>query len=122
MTLLHTRDVSDALKPRAPPLPSLIALRAVEAAVRRASFTAAADELGVTHGAVSRHVRSLELTLGVELFERTPRRVVPTYTGRMLGADLTPLFAGIAEAVDNVRRRPERLSLRLSVGPTFASK
>ena len=45
--------------------PSLNALRALEATVRLSSMTAAADELSVTHGAVSRHVKSLEEMFGI---------------------------------------------------------
>ena len=46
-------------------------LRAFEAAARHLSFTRAADELGVTQGAVSRHIRALEERLGFPLFVRT---------------------------------------------------
>ena len=62
-------------------LPNLNAVRAFEAAARHGSFSAAADELGVTHAAVSRHVRNLESELGVELFERYARHVVLTGEG-----------------------------------------
>ena len=47
------------------PRPSLNALRAFEAAARLRSMSAAANELSVTHGAISRHVKSLEDTFGV---------------------------------------------------------
>lgn len=103
-----------------PPLPSLVALRALEAAVRHGGVVRAAAELGVTHGAVSRHLRDLEQALGVELVVRGARRLDPTYEGRRLGAALTPLFDGMAAAVESVRRRPERESLRVSVDPAFA--
>ena len=49
-------------------LPPLNALRAFEAAARLGRMSAAADELAVTHGAVSRQVRHLEDILGVTLF------------------------------------------------------
>ena len=54
-------------------LPSLVALRAFEAAARHMSFTAAAHELSVTQGAISRHIKSLETYLRVALFRRLPR-------------------------------------------------
>lgn len=63
-------------------LPPLNALKAFEAAGRHVSFTLAADELRVTHGAVSRHIQTLEAWLGVPLFERHNRRVVLTEAGR----------------------------------------
>ena len=52
------------------PRPSFNALRAFEATARLGSMSAAADELAVTHGAVSRHVRGLEDLLGVQLLSR----------------------------------------------------
>ncbi|WP_322025454.1 LysR family transcriptional regulator [Burkholderia sp. BCC1977] len=65
-------------------LPSLMALRCFEAAARHEHFSRAADELHLTHGAVSRAVRLLEDDLGVALFERRSRRVFLTEAGRKL--------------------------------------
>ncbi len=59
-------------------LPSLNTLRAFEAAARHASFKTAADELGVTAGAVSQQVKKLESSLGVTLFRRLPHGLVLT--------------------------------------------
>ena len=53
----------------------------LEAAVRHASFKAAADELGVTPGAVSHQIKALERGLGVALFARRARGVEPTSAG-----------------------------------------
>jgi hypothetical protein len=58
----------------------LNAIKAFEAAARLGSFTRAADELNVTHGAVSRQIRLLEDWLGVRLFLRTSRNAVPAPT------------------------------------------
>ena len=57
-------------------LPPLNAIKAFEAAARLGSFTRAADELGVTHGAVSRQIRLLEDWLGTKLFLRTSRNAI----------------------------------------------
>ena len=65
-------------------LPSLLALRCFEAAARLENFSHAANELHLTHGAVSRAVRLLEDELGVALFERRSRRVFLTDAGRTL--------------------------------------
>jgi LysR family glycine cleavage system transcriptional activator len=62
-------------------LPSLTSLAAFEAAARRASFTRAAEELGLTQSAISRQVSHLERFLGVRLFERVRQRVVLTQPG-----------------------------------------
>ena len=55
-------------------LPLLHALPSFEAAARHLSFSKAADELHVTHGAVSRAIRNLEDQLGVRLFDGRPVR------------------------------------------------
>ena len=62
-------------------LPPLNWLRSFEAAARKTSFTAAADELGLTPAAVSYQVRSLEKHLGFPLFERLPRSLRLTDMG-----------------------------------------
>src|SRR5690242_8960386 len=65
-------------------LPSLNALRAFEATARLSSVSAAAAELHVTHGAVSRQLRVLEEALGQPLFARHGRGLVLTAAGRQL--------------------------------------
>ena len=65
-------------------LPPLNALRAFEAAARHASITRAADELFVTHGAVSRQIKGLEEALGVALFKRANRQISLTPAGERL--------------------------------------
>ncbi|MFD0860151.1 LysR family transcriptional regulator [Roseovarius aquimarinus] len=78
-------------------LPPLTWFRAFEAAARALSFTAAAEELGMTQSAVSQHVKALETRLGVRLFIRRPRGLALTDDGRKLlpqvGAALDTLAA-----------------------------
>jgi DNA-binding transcriptional LysR family regulator len=64
------------------------------AVVETGGFTAAAERLGVTKAKVSVEVRRLEAALGVSLFTRTTRRVVPTDAGRRLHQACAPLRAG----------------------------
>jgi DNA-binding transcriptional LysR family regulator len=66
------------------PLPPLTALRAFEATARLGSVSRAADELHVTHGAISRHIRSLEQELGKPLFSRQGRGLALTQSGLRL--------------------------------------
>ena len=80
----------------------LNALRAFEAAARLGRVSAAADELGVTHGAVSRQVRQLEQYLDVELFEGSRRRPVVTLAGTRLADRLTPLFQRLDDTLIDV--------------------
>ncbi|MET1414879.1 LysR family transcriptional regulator [Roseibium sp. HPY-6] len=65
-------------------LPPLDTLVFFEAAMRHLNFTEAADELFVTQAAVSKRIRQLESWLGVDLFERTGRKLVPTEAGAYL--------------------------------------
>jgi DNA-binding transcriptional LysR family regulator len=65
-------------------LPPLNALRAFEAAARHQSVSRAADELHVTHGAVSRQLRLLEEALGRTLFTRQGRQLALTEAGEQL--------------------------------------
>jgi LysR family glycine cleavage system transcriptional activator len=108
------------MEERSPRLPSLNALRAFEVTARRLNFRLAAEELGVTQGAVAQHVRGLEADLGVKLFERLPRSLSPTNQGRAYSVHIRRAFELIAEATAAVR--PEPLRLTISVTPTFASK
>lgn len=86
-------------------LPSLNALRAFEAAARLGSMTAAADELHVTHGAVSRQVRQLERDLGLVLFHRAGTGLALSDGGKRLLPVLTSAFDLIASGVAQASRR-----------------
>jgi LysR family transcriptional regulator, glycine cleavage system transcriptional activator len=101
--------------------PSLLALRAFEAAARRLSFTAAAGELHVSQAAISRHVRSLESQLDRPLFLRLHRRVVLTPVGVELASALTAAFASLREAVLKAGGNAKQ-TLRLSVEPSFGTQ
>ena len=104
-----------------PRAPSLLALRAFEAAARRLSFTEAARELHVSQAAISRHVRALEKDIGRELFRRLHRAVELTAPGRRFAADLSAGFLQIQRAVETVRGVQTR-RLRISAEPAFASR
>ena len=75
--------------PRPRSLP-LTALRAFEAAARLGSFAAAAQELGVTPGAVSAHIKTLEDALGAPLFHRRAKAVELTAPGARAPARPAP--------------------------------
>lgn len=101
-------------------LPSLLALRCFEAAARLENFSRAADELHLTHGAVSRAVRLLEDDLGMALFERRSRRVYLTGAGRTLALAVSGGFNLMRQAVSELRAsaRQERRWV-LSCEPTL---
>ena len=69
-------------------LPPLTTLPAFDAAARHLSFTNAAAELNLTHGAISRAIRNLEDRLGVQLFERGTRSVSLTPAGAAYAAEI----------------------------------
>jgi LysR family transcriptional regulator, glycine cleavage system transcriptional activator len=69
-------------------LPSLQTLRAFAAAGRLKSYSKAAEELGLTHGAVSHRIRELEQRLGVTLFRREGNTMVLTPAGQKLEAQV----------------------------------
>ena len=101
-------------------LPSLNALRAFDVAARHLNFRLAAEELGVTQGAVAQHVRGLEAELGVTLFERLPKSLALTGEGRSYVADVRRAFELLANATANLKPQPVKLTV--STTPTFASK
>lgn len=92
-----------------PHLP-LNALRAFEATARLGSMTAAAKELCVTHGAVSRHVNALEDQFGLPLLIRLPRAVIPTPEGSAFAVQLSKAFLLLQEAVAQLAPGPLTLS------------
>src|SRR5258707_6641945 len=99
-------------------LPSLNALRAFEAAARHGSFTRAALELGVTHGAVSRQVQALETWLGKPLFRRFNRRVMLTDAGAIYRAEVGGAFDPIASATARFAEEGARRVLHVTALPT----
>ncbi|WP_010465127.1 LysR substrate-binding domain-containing protein [Acidovorax radicis] len=102
-------------------LPPLSALRAFEAAARLGRMTAAADELSVTPGAISRQVRQLEQHLGVALFDGSKARPTLTPAAHVLQPVLTHAFAHIADAVREVSD-PRRGPLDVACFSTFTVK
>lgn len=83
-------------------IPPLNALRAFEAAARHSGFVGASDELNVTRGAISRHVKLLEEHLGVQLFERRAQGVRLTPAGTAFLPTLSEAFSMIGRAAEDV--------------------
>ena len=96
----------------------LNAMRAFEVAARHCHLRRAAEELGVTHGELSRQVKQLEETLGVALFDRSHNRLAINLGGRAL-------LAGVVEGLDKIAESmlyldPESMSGSLVVASTPA--
>ncbi len=93
-------------------MPPLYALRAFEVAARFGSFTQAAESLCITQSAVSRHVKTLEESLGCQLFERRGSRLALTDTGRLLAQELKVGFRAIENACIAINRQQDALRLK----------
>jgi DNA-binding transcriptional LysR family regulator len=96
-------------------------LRAVDAVGRLGSLQAAAEELGVSIGAVSQQVIKAEAQLDLVVFERTPKGMVATEPGARLLAMLTEGFRHLSQAVASTQRRDDSI-LTISVAPVFAAR
>ncbi len=103
-------------------LPPLPALRAFEAAARLGSVSRAADELHVTHGAVSRHVRTLEEALGTPLFARQGRGLVLTEAGERLREASGEAFGRLRDTWRDLRRRPGHAPLVLGCSGSLLAR
>ena len=108
------------MKPALSRLPPLNGLRAFEVVARHLNFRLAAEELGVTQGAVAQQVRGLEAQLGLQLFLRQNRSLALTEAGRSYASNIRRAFELIADATQVLR--PEPAHLTISVTPTFATK
>src|SRR5262245_8797453 len=103
-------------------LPPLQTLRAFEATGRRLSMTLAAEELHLTHGAVSRQIKALEDHLGAQLFRRMTRRIELTDAGLSFFGSVTRLLSELSREAEIIRRRNDDMRLVVSSGVSFASK
>ncbi len=101
-------------------LPPLNAVRMFVVAARELSFTRAAAELHVTHGAVSRQIRALEDFLGVELFRREVRQVHLTPQGQHFFAEAAAALEQLGAAADDLMKAGARRTVRINVRPSFA--
>ncbi|MER9434754.1 transcriptional regulator GcvA [Mesorhizobium sp. M0618] len=103
-------------------LPPLTALPAFETAARHLSFSKAAGELNVTHGAVSRAIRNIEDRLGIQLFDRGTRSVRLTPVGAAYASEVRTALDQIAAAT--IAATPDRTTgiLNVSASDGFAGR
>jgi len=102
-------------------LPPLDTFRFFEAAARHLNFTHAAEEMHVTHGAVSQRIKRLEEHLGMSLFRRSGRRMLLTDEGRRLLERVRTAMSEIAEGVEAIRSDNRDRILTVSMLPGFAA-
>lgn len=101
-------------------LPPLTWFRAFEAAARSLSFTAAAEEIGMTQSAVSQHVKSLESKLGVALFIRRARGLSLTDDGRKLMPQVTSALETLTAAARSFDTGPTQNLLTVATSVSVA--
>ncbi len=94
-------------------LPPLNALKGFEATTRRQSVREAADELCVTHPAVSHQIQLLENDLGVALFSREGRSIVPTPEGKLYYTYVRKALEMLIEGSETLRRSHAERPLRV---------
>ena len=102
------------------PILPLETLRGFEAAARTGSFSAAAERLNITHGAISRQIAKLEAWLGLKLFERGARGVSLTQEGQRLYLRTSEAFALIADTTDRWSEPRGAAVVRLTSIPSIS--
>ncbi|KAB0268015.1 LysR substrate-binding domain-containing protein [Microvirga brassicacearum] len=102
-----------------PPLKSLVALESV---IRHKSVTKAADELFVTHGAISKHIASVEDWIGLPLFAKKRRSMQPTEAALKLAEAANKAWTLIADSVDAARAEEEPTVLNVVCPATFSMR
>ena len=100
-------------------LPTISSLRALEAVDRLGTAVAAAEDLNLTHSAVSRQLKSLEEQLGVKLLRREGKGLSLTIAGRSYARSVRDCLDNLAQASLQLRAAGERYALNLAVPLTF---
>ncbi len=107
------------MKRKLPPMKALIAFESV---VRHGSVTKAAEELFVTHGAISKQLATLEEWLGRPLFEKNRKYMQPKQEAMVLASAADQAWELIADAVDGLRVKEDATVLKVLAPSTFAMR
>lgn len=103
-------------------MPSLNLLRGFEASGRLGSFSDAAEELGVTQGAISRQIKALEEYVGTPLFSRDERHPKLTERGRAYWETVSRCFRDLETSTETLMRGSNEKAVTVCVLPTFAMR
>lgn len=104
-------------------IPSIPELLAFEAVARHQNFSAAAEELCLTQGAISKQIRNMELTLGVSLFDRRRKRLVMTRQAKSILPSIVSILEQIAGAAYRIISSGNgENTLSLHIFSTFSSR
>jgi LysR family transcriptional regulator, glycine cleavage system transcriptional activator len=100
--------------------PSIDALRAFEVAARLGSFEKASEELSITASALSKRISSLELLLGITLFDRVGRAVQLTVSGKEYAEQVRQVLNQLGSIGLHTKALQSSKRLRIVSPPTFA--
>ena len=103
-------------------LPPLNALPAFEATARLGSASKAAQELGRTHGAISKQLKVLAGALGYNLFQNEGNKLVLTPQGEAFLASVGPALDQLSQSFEDARMAAPKSILRLGVSATFGTR
>lgn len=103
-------------------LPSTSMLAAFDAAARTGSFTAAAKELALTQGAISRQITALEQQLSISLFQRHKQTISLTEAGKIYSKEVNAALSHIRSATLNIMTNPTGGVLNIAILPMFGSR
>jgi len=103
-------------------LPSTSMLAAFDAAARTGSFTAAAKELALTQGAISRQITALEQQLSINLFQRHKQTISLTEAGKIYSKEVNAALSHIRSATLNIMTNPMGGILNIAILPMFGSR
>ena len=91
-------------------------LRIFESVYRTRSMTQAAQELHLTQSGISQHIRSLEDSLEIKLFDRIKQKLIPTAAGKKLYDEVSPQLKSLEQALHGVTAKDHRLRGEVTVG------
>ena len=91
-------------------------LRIFESVFRTRSMTQAAQELHLTQSGISQHIKSLEDSLEIKLFDRIKQKLVPTAAGKKLYEDISPQLKSLEQALNGVTAKDHLLRGEVTIG------
>lgn len=103
-------------------MPSAKVLQTFECTARLGSFTLATKELYLTQSAISRQIKSLEETVGFEVFKRDNNRIELTEEGQIFYQVVSKSLGSISATAERLRKGESRKRLFIALPPTFASR
>ena len=91
-------------------------LRIFESVYRTRSMTQAAQELHLTQSGISQHIKSLEESLDVKLFDRIKQKLIPTEEGKSLYESISPQLKNMEQALLNLTAKDHLLRGEVTIG------